>query len=66
MPAEHDALVQRLFERAAEQGLSIDTASAPQDPAALLAFLHEAAQGETLPETVEKLLAALGSTLLRS
>ncbi len=66
MSAEHDPLVQRLLESVEKQGIAVDLESVPQDPAALLALLHTAAQGETLPEGVEELLAALAAALLRS
>lgn len=65
MSAEQEALVRRLLESASQQGLSIDLASAPGDPAALLAWLHDAAQGEALPETVAELVAALAAALRR-
>lgn len=66
MSAEHDALARRLLESAEQQGLSIDPDSAPQDPAALLAYLHAAAQGEPLPKTVTELVAALSAAVMRT
>ncbi len=66
MSEESETLVRQLLQSAEQQGLDLDKASLPKDPASLLVYLHAAAQGDPLPETITELMAALSAALTRT